>query len=368
MITEDWFFCSHFLERGRAALDAGFDVAIATRKSTKATLLESLGMQLFPVEFSRRGTNPMVELLTAWRLRRIVLDYRPDVIHNVALKPVVTGSLGELLAGKRCIINAPVGMGYLFTEVRGRTGFLKVLVQLMLKFLLNPAGSRVIIENEDDYRDLLAAGLARSDSTYLIRGAGVDTKANFPRPEPSGPVTILMASRLLRDKGVREFVEAARLVRATHPEARFLLAGGLDGGNPSSFNNSDIKSWTASGNVECLGHRDDVGALLSNCHIACLPSYREGLPKSLLEAAAAGRPIVATDVPGCRSVVAHGINGLLVPARDADSLAAAICTLIQSPELRAKMGHAGRIRAEKEFAEEIIVEQTLRLYREVSNA
>jgi glycosyltransferase involved in cell wall biosynthesis len=363
VITEDWFFTSHFLERGAAAASAGYEVAVATRPTTKVGLIESHGMQVIPIDFSRRGLNPFRELRTAMRLRRIVREFRPDIIHNVALKPVVTGTLGELLAGATRIVNAPVGMGHVFTADSHGSRLVRPMLKFLLRRLLNPRGSHVIIENEDDMRDLVANGFVRSDAISLVRGAGVDINAFVPGPEPEGPITVLLVSRILKDKGILEFVEAARRVRATHPDARFVIAGSPDDGNPSSFHESDMRQWEAAGDVTCLGFREDIAELLAACHIACLPSYREGLPKSLLEAAAAGKPIVTTDVPGCRTVVHDGVNGLLVPARDAQALARAITRLVEDPQLRARLGRSGRQRAELEFSCGTINEQTLNVYR-----
>ena len=363
VITEDWFFTSHFLERGAAAVRAGYEVAVATRPTTKIGLIESHGMRVIPIDFSRRGLNPVRELRTALQLRRIVREFRPDIVHNVALKPVVTGTFGELLAGAPRIVNAPVGMGHVFTADSHGSRLLRPMLKFLLRRLLNPRGSCVIIENEDDMRDLVDGGFVRPDAIRLVRGAGVDVGAFVPGPEPAGPITVLLVARMLRDKGILEFVEAARHVRATHPDARFLIAGSPDDGNPSSFRESDMRRWEEAGDVRCLGFREDIAELLAACHIACLPSYREGLPKSLLEAAAAGKPIVTTDVPGCRTVVHDGVNGLLVPARDAGALAGAITRLVEDPRLRETLGKAGRRRAELEFSCGTIIEQTLDVYR-----
>jgi glycosyltransferase involved in cell wall biosynthesis len=365
VITEDWFFTSHFLERGAAAVREGYEVAVATRPTTKVGMIESHGMRVIPIDFSRRGLNPLRELRTALQLRRIVREFKPSIIHNIALKPVVTGTFGELLAGATRIVNAPVGMGHVFTADSDRSKLIRPVLQFLLRRLLNPRGSVVIIENEDDLRELLEGGFVHSDAIRLVPGAGVDIDKFVPRPEPAGPVTVLLVARILRDKGVLEFVESARRVRARHPGTRFLIVGSPDDGNPSSLRESDMRRWEEAGDVQCLGFREDVAELLSAAHIACLPSYREGLPKSLLEAAAAGKPIVTTNVPGCRTVAIDGVNGLLVPARDPEALAHAISRLVADPQLRARLGRAGREKAELEFASALIVDQTLDIYREM---
>jgi glycosyltransferase involved in cell wall biosynthesis len=368
VITEDWFFVSHFFDRAAAAVRAGFDVAVATRAREKASLIARAGIRIYPIEFSRRGLNPLTELLTALRVRRIVREFRPDIVHNIALKPVVTGSVGARLGGAKRIINAPVGMGYAFTSAGDGSRVLRGCLSILLRQLLCAPQGCVIVENADDLRELVDAGFARADRVRLIQGAGVDTQAFAPEPEPPGPVTVLLVARMLKDKGVVEFVDAARRVRTDFPGTRFVLVGEPDPGNPTSLRIEDIQRWVGEGHVEYLGFRDDIAELLRRCHIACLPSYREGLPKSLLEAAASGRPIVTTDVPGCRSVVEDGVNGLLVPARNSEALARAISLLVGDRSLRESLGRSGRNRALDCFSSDSIVAQTLKVYREILDA
>jgi len=367
VITEDWFFASHFLDRARAAVAAGWDVVVATRCRDDAARIHATGARTVHVELSRRGTNPLVELRAVASLVRVMRRERPDVVHHVALKPVVLGTIAARLAGVRRIVNAPVGMGYVFTSADPRARLLRPALRAAMRLVLNPRGSRVIIENPDDRDAIVDGRFARASDVALIKGAGVDLDAYAPSPEPSaaGGVVVTVVARMLRDKGIGEFVEAARLLRARGIAVRCRLVGGTDDGNPTSLHPDALRAWTREGVVEWSGPRDDVAAVWRESHVACLPSHREGLPKALIEAAACGRPIVTTDVPGCREVVRDGIEGLLVPARDPGALADAIAALAADPARRARMGAAARARAEAEFGNERVIAATHTVYDEL---
>ena len=367
VITEDWFFKSHFLDRAKFMAASGETVGVATRFSEHEEELRSHGFTLFPVNFSRRGLNPLTEFITSLRIRKIIREFKPDITHNVALKPVVTGTFGELLGRQKVVVNALVGMGYIFTSTDARASLVRPLLSKILKSLLRSKSVHVVIENPDDLSSLVSDGFVEPSKISLIRGAGVDLKA-FPfLPEIDGPVVVTLVSRILRDKGVLEFINAATQLRASLPEVVFQIVGEPDLGNPSAVPQSEIDSWESLPNVRYQGRRSDIADILKGSHIVCLPSYREGLPKSLLEALSCGRPIITTDVPGCREVCADGVNGLLIPARDSIALSNAIEKLAINPELRQAMGRAGRLRAESEFSNEIVCAQTLELYRRLLN-
>ena len=367
VITEDWFFHSHFLDRAKYIAASGGTVGVATRFSIHEDELKGLGFELFPINFSRRGLNPISEFLTALKIRKIVRRFKPDIAHNVALKPVVTGTFGELLGRQGVVINALVGMGYIFTSNDTRASVVKPILSRILKSLLRSKPVHVVIENPDDLNSLVDDGFVRQSQISLIRGAGVDLNA-FPfHPEVVGPVVVTLVSRILRDKGVLEFIDAASQLQTRVPEVVFQIVGEPDLGNPSAIPQSEIDSWKSLSNVKYLGRRSDIAHILKGSHIVCLPSYREGLPKSLLEALSSGRPIITTDVAGCREVCDDGVNGILVPARDSIALSNAIEKLAINPELRQTMGRAGRVRAESEFSNEIVCAQTLDLYRRLMN-
>ena len=362
VITEDWFFASHFLDRAIAAKNSGYKVSVVTRCRETAQQLDAHGLIFENIEFSRRGLNPIRELATIVRLRAILRRINPDIVHNIALKPVVLGSLAARLAGVRNVVNAPVGMGYVFTSHESKARILRPLVKRLIRNVLSRPNSKVIIENSDDYNNLISGRFAKRESISLVKGAGVDTAKFNYTVESKEPVKVIMVARLLRDKGIQEFIDAAEIVKQSNSSVKFLLVGDVDDGNPTSLNTKQLVELKNSQNVEWLGARLDIAELLAASHIACLPSYREGLPKSLIEAASVGRAIVATDVPGCREVVTHLINGLLVPPRDSKALAAALLVLINDPELRSKMGRENRSKAEHEFANEIIIRQTQNVY------
>ena len=362
VITEDWFFASHFLDRAKAAVDKGYKVSVITRCRETAREFRKYSLTPINIEFSRRGLNPITELLTIFQLRTILKRIKPDIVHNVALKPVVLGSLAAQFAGVQNIVNAPVGMGYVFTSEENKARILRPIVNALIRYSLGRQVRRVIIENNDDFNNLVAGGFAKKDSIALIKGAGVDTKKFGYKPEPDGQVRVIMVSRLLRDKGVQEFIDAAKLVKARESTVQFVLVGAVDEGNPTSLTADQLTDLRKSRDVTWLGARTDIAELLAASHVACLPSYREGLPKSLIEAASAGRPIVTTDVPGCREVVTHMVNGLLIQPRDVTALATAIEKLVNDPQLRQSMGKENRQKAESEYANEMIIAQTHSVY------
>jgi glycosyltransferase involved in cell wall biosynthesis len=361
LITEDWFFCSHFLERGRAARAAGYEVVVAARSNQHVRQIEAAGLRFVPLAFERNGVNPFYEFKTLLQIAKLYRKEQPDLVHHIALKPVVYGALCGLFFRRLQVINAPVGMGFVFSSARPLARALRPLVMGVLRLCLATPRSQVVFENKDDLQGFVDAGTVPADRAHLIRGAGVNLQLFKPNPALDETVRILLPARMLVDKGVREFVEAAGRVRASGVKAEFLLAGGTDS-NPASIPEAQLRAWHDSGTVTWLGQVTDMAALLRTVHIVCLPSYREGLPKSLLEALAAGLPVISTDVPGCREVVQHGHNGLLVPARDVEELTAALARLIHDPVLCRTYGAHGRVLAEQWFSDEAVISQTLRLY------
>lgn len=365
LTSEDWFFCSHLIERAAAARAAGHEVVVMTHLDRHAEAIAARGLRVVPWRFDRRGMDPLRELSSIVQVARAYRAERPDVVHHFALKPVLYGSLAARLAGIRAVINAPVGMGYVFSSDDLRARMLRLPVRLALRLLINPHGSRVVFENPDDRDAMIAAGWVRAADAALIRGAGVDLSAFDAAPEPEGVPIVVLPARMLRDKGVSEFVTAARSLKAKGIAARFVLAGAPDPGNRAAIAEETLRGWAAEGVIEYLGFQDNIPALFRRSAIVCLPSYREGLPKALLEALAAARPIVTTDVPGCRETVIPGVNGLMVPARDANALAEALEELLRDPVRRAEMGAAGRGLAEREFSNPRVIAETLKLYRDL---
>jgi glycosyltransferase involved in cell wall biosynthesis len=364
-VTEDWYFCSHRLPLAVAAREAGYEVAVATRVREHGAQIEAAGLRLIPLELSRGGRNPLTEWLTVWRLYRVLRREKPDLLHNVALKPVLYGTMAARLAGVPRVVNALAGLGHIFADA-DRAGLLRFGVKRAFRWLLDGETSRVIVQNPDDLRLLVSAGALNPERAVLIRGSGVDLARFRPGPEPEGVPVVVLAARLLWDKGVGEFVAAAEQLKREGLEARFVLVGEADEENHSAIPVRQLEAWKASGAVEWWGKRTDMPAVFAECHVVCLPSYYgEGVPKVLLEAAAAGKPIVTTDMPGCREAVRDGENGLLVPARDVAALAAALKRLLADPEARKRLGQRGREIAEAEFGVERVIEGTLAIYREL---
>ncbi len=365
-VTEDWFFCSHFLDRAIAARQKGYQVTVVTRVDAHSDRITSHGLKLLPINLLRLSVNPFRELRAIWKLIRIYKSEQPDIVHHVALKPIFYGSIAARVAGIPVIVNAPVGMGYAFSSQHWKAKLLRPIVILIYRFLLNPPNSRLIVENPDDRRMLIDIHIVHPKRTTLIRGAGVDLRMFAPTQEPPGKPVIILASRMLWDKGVTEFVEAAWRLQTQGIPARFVLVGDGDPGNPAAIPATRLQAWQNSGFIEWWGRRNDMPRVFAQSHIVCLPSYREGLPKVLIEAAACGRPIVTTDVPGCREIVQHGKNGLLVPAKDPMKLANALLKLIKDSALRKLMGAKSRELALTEFSAEKVVRETLDVYQELS--
>jgi glycosyltransferase involved in cell wall biosynthesis len=361
VVTEDWYFVTHRMPLAVAAQAAGFDVAVATREGKQADVIRSAGIRLIPLALSRDGSSLLSDAMVLWRLYR---REHPDVVHQVALKPIMCGAVAAWLARVPAQVNAVAGLGWMFTSQRRRERLIRPVFRRVLACLLNQQRSLTIVQNSEHEALLERSGVS-SSRLRLIRGAGVDVRSFQPTAPPVGPVCIMLVGRMLWDKGVREFVEAARRLTQSGIRARFILVGSPDLGNPASVPESTLRAWHGKHGVEWWGKRDNMPAVLRAAHIACLPSYGEGLPKSLLEAAASGLPIVTTDVPGCREVVRNGKNGLLVPVRNAHALSVALSKLINDAELRCRMGEQSRLLAETEFGLETVIAQTLAIYREL---
>lgn len=365
LITEDWYFWSHRLDLARVAMQAGFDVSIATRVTDHGDRIRREGFRLFPLTLYRRSRNPFVELSAVLELVRLYRRERPVIVHHVALKPILYGSIAAWCAGVPVVVNAFAGLGYAFTDQNRRGGVLRTCLGHALRLLLKLNGSVVVFQNRDDRDLLVKEGVVALPRTRVIPGSGIDTKVFDIRPPSPGNPIVMLASRMLWDKGIGDFVEAARRLKSDAVSARFVLVGRSDEHNPAAIAPEQLQRWVHEGVVEWWGHRDDMAETLALATIVVLPSYREGLPKVLLEAAACGKPLVAADVPGCRDIVTPGVNGILVHARDPAALAKGIDSLLRDSSLRIAMGMAGREAVVRGFSVERIAGQTVDLYREL---
>jgi glycosyltransferase involved in cell wall biosynthesis len=360
VVTEDWAFLSHRLPMARAARDAGFEVHVATRVSDGTAAIEAERFLLHPIPFARGSTSPFAALATIAALRRVHRAVAPDITHHVALQASVLGMIATL--GRRVVcVNAFIGLGYSFTSNTAKARSVRGLIRAMLRFLIDRDGSIALVQNVDDRAALITLGI-REGRIALIAGSGVDIKRFTSLPEPQGPPTFGFVGRLLEDKGIHTLIAAHRLLRTRLKDARLLIAGTPDPANPASVTVAEAKSWNNEPGITWLGHVGDITGLWARAHIAVLPSRREGLPLSLMEAAACGRPMIASDVPGCREIVVHEQTGLLFPVDDALALAEAMHRLAAAPDLRARCGTAARDLVVQKFAVEIIGQQIVQLY------
>jgi glycosyltransferase involved in cell wall biosynthesis len=365
-----WYLYNFRLPLARYLRDRRFEVVMLSPSGPHGALLEREGFRWISLDMNRRSLNPVREFALIRRISSIYAAEKPDIVHHFTIKCVVYGSLIARKHRIRKQINAITGLGYVFSDQSFKTRLLRPLVRALIKTALAGPGSRLILQNADDLEAFVSAGLARAEGAHLIRGSGVDTERFQPlKSEPSrSSMRVLLASRLLWDKGIREYIEAARVVRNCNANVTFFIAGSPDPGNPASVPIEQVNTWHETGVITYLGHIDDMPHLLSGIDLVVLPSYREGTPRSLLEAAACGLPIVTTDVPGCREVVRHGVNGLLVPARDAASLALAIRRLYADPAERLRMGAAGREKVLEHFNQQRVLEETFAVYRQLLSA
>jgi glycosyltransferase involved in cell wall biosynthesis len=362
LITEDWYFWSHRLPLARAARKAGYRVCLITRVAQYGERIRAEEIEVFPTVLRREGRNPRSELSAIAEIARIYKSVHPQIVHHVGIKPIIYGSVAARLARVPIVVNALPGLGYVFARSDRRARLFRAAIAPVLRRLLNRPNVSVILQNRENESVLVNAHIVAPEKVALIRGSGVDL-TQFPvQPEGSGRPVVLLASRMLWDKGVGEFVDAARRLKRDGTDARFVLVGETDPANPATIPEKQLRSWVAEGVVEWWGRREDMPHVFAEAAIVCLPSYCEGLPKVLLEAAASGRPIVATDVPGCREIVRHRENGFLVPVRDSEAIASAMLELLGDRSMRERMGRRGRQIVEDSFSVQQIVSETLDLY------
>lgn len=363
LIVNDFdFFLSHRLVLALAAKERGFDVHVAVAAKDELRSLPH-GIILHRFSLSRSGKTIFKEIRTFFSIVFLLSRLQPDVLHLVTIKPVLYGGLASRIVGIHAVVFAVTGLGSVFIAQGKLASFFRFLVNRFYRIALERPGSKIIFQNPDDQDMFVKAGLVSRENTCLIRGSGVDLAQYSVQPEPEGRCVVVMVSRLLVDKGVCEFVEAARILRKRNVDVTFRVIGDLDPDNPAAVTESALAEWRQEGVVEFLGYRKDIAEQYAASHIACLPSYREGLPKSLIEAAACGRAVITTDVPGCRYVIEPGKTGLLIPSRDAVALADAIEYLVNNPQERKNMGKNGRVLAEQAFGVGKVIEAHMEIYR-----
>lgn len=367
VVDVPWAFVMNRLSLAEHARAQGFDVHIASGVGGGEEPIIARGFPYHPLRLSRKGRNPLVEAWNVLELTRLYRRLRPDLVHHVTLKPILYGSLAARLAGVPAIVNAFAGLGYAFTESgKPAVAVTRTLLATALAAAVPRQRTINVFENPDDRAVMVQAGVCTPENGRVLPGVGIDVDAFRPSPEPAGRVRVTLAARMLREKGVMEFVAAARMLRGEGVDVEFVLAGAADPANPGSLSEAELSELHAQGDVQWLGFHKDMASLLSGSHVVCLPSYyREGIPRALLEGAACGRPLVAADVPGCREIVRDGVNGLLVKARDAEGLANAVRSLARDPETRRRFGAAGRRIVEQEYALPIVLRKMTGVYAEV---
>ena len=365
LINVDWFFLSHRLPIALEAVQNGAEVWVIAANTGHKKEIESYGFKFVDFPFTRRGTNFISEVWNLPRLYKLYRNIKPDLVHHVTIKPVIYGSLVTRLMKDIKVVNAVTGMGFAFSKDE-KASKIKSLVNKAYQIALNNKNVRVIFQNEYDLKIFLDQGLVEKEQTTLIRGSGVDCDKFRPSAKESNEKMILLASRMIWDKGVQEFVEAAKIVKEQKPEVRFILAGKADKGNPNVVPVETLRSWTEKGYVEWLGYVNNMIELIQRSTIVALPTfYPEGVPKILIESASTGKPIVTTNRPGCNDIVKGGKNGILIPEKDSQALANAILTLLNDPEKMKKYGKRGRELVLEEFSEDIVVAKTMKLYDEL---
>jgi glycosyltransferase involved in cell wall biosynthesis len=370
VVNEAYFFVSHRLPIALEAQRQGYDVHIAAPgdnvwapQDYSVSTLAKLRLTFHEIPMSRRGTHPLQEARTFLSLLGLYRRLRPDIVHHLTIKPNLDGGIAARLAGLPGVVYAVTGLGQMFVATRGPLRLIRPVVLSLMRFAFGHGNARVIVQNTSDRAFLVDNRVAHMGATVLIQGSGVDLALFEPAPEAAGEPVVILPSRLIWEKGIQEFVDAAKLLRGEGIAARFALIGNTHASNPRAVPEETLRGWAEEGIVEWWGRREDMPEVMAQSHIVCLPSkYGEGVPKVLLEAAAAGRAIVATDTPGCREVIEDGVEGLLVPPADSVALATALRRLIEQPAERKAMGAAGRDRAVADLDIDQVVARTLEIY------
>jgi len=365
-VTEDWYFWSHRQPLAAYLQRKGCKISLATRFNKHERDCTQMGIAAFAISFERSLRHPFRDLAALIGLYRAIRSVRPDIVHLVSHKPILLSALSLFACSQTKFIAAFTGMGYLFTSSDNKARWFQRLVVFALRIILRRPNVTILVQNDEDRRLLTDERIGRAERTVIISGVGVDTDVfDYSEIDFSSNQIVVLPARLIRDKGIEEFIAAAREVRRLGMDCRFVLVGAEDPDNPAAIAAAQIDSWVREGVVEWWGHRDNMPEVYRAAHIVCLPSYREGLPKVLLEAAACGRPIIASDISGCREICHHGINGTLIKVRNSKSLAAAVVELLHQPDRQKQFGMAGRKLVKKNFSVEKIGAETLQLYRSV---
>lgn len=364
----DWYLFNFRLSLARRLRELGHRLILVSPDGEYGPKLVEMGFDWRPLPMNRRSLNPLAEAGLILHLARLLRREKADIVHGFTIKPALYGGLAGRLAGVRGRVNAVAGLGYVFISNELKARALRPVVRTLARFAFDGRNARLIVQNPDDHAAFVDTGLVAGAHVRIIPGSGVDcSRFQICSREraPGEPLRVVLAARMLWDKGLAEFIEAARSLKAQGRNIVFVLAGDPDPGNPASVSTADLEGWVADGTVEWLGHVSDMPALLASADVVVLPSYREGLPKTLIEAAACALPLITTDVPGCREVVSHEADGLLAPVREWKPLAEAMARMDDDPALRKRLGLAAREKALALFDETIVISRTIAVYEEL---
>ena len=366
VISEDWYFVSHRLSLAKAAIKLGYEVALLSHFTNHRKVIEDAGIKIIEWPLNRSSRNPFQELAAIKSIFSSIRQFRPDIIHSVAMKPVIYSSIASLFTGLDNRIFALAGLGFVFTSNKRSAKLMRPFLEIAFRLLFKGNKTRLILQNPEDQQALLLAGVIKSKNIRLIRGAGVDIKSFSVNTIPTDISIISLPARMLWAKGIQDFIDCSQKINKDNTIARFVLVGTPDEQNPDSISKQKLTEWNKNSVIEWWGYQSDMPNVFHQSTIVCLPtSYGEGLPKSLLEAASCGRPIVTYDVPGCREIVIDGYNGILVKPKSVTGLVNAISQLINDSELCVKMGKNGRKLVEKHFTQEKIAEETIAVWEEL---
>jgi len=366
IVSEDWYFVSHRLHLATTAIDNGYEVTLLSRVSNHQEFIRSLGIKTINWPLERKSLNPLRELISIYHIIHKVRSLKPNLVHAVGIKPVIYTALSKLFFSVDGIVLALGGLGFIFRSGRASATILRIFIVPIFRLLLAGSNIRLIIQNRDDSQILENLNIAKREKIRLIRGAGVSVKDFFPKKVQNAISLVILPARMLWDKGVEDFVNCAQRCISNKISVRFALVGNPDLHNPESIPEAQLKQWVELGFVEWWGEQDNMLKIYHMADLVCFPSYHEGLPKALLEAASCELPIVSYDVSGCREIVKDNVNGFLVPFKDEAALFVAVLELLENPKLRRKMGEISRKMVIEEFTQEKIAAETIRVWDEMS--
>ncbi len=360
--SEDWHFVAHLMPIALGAKKKGYEVKVITRVRAHGEQILSQGLDLIPIKLDRFSLNIFKELKTLAQLISIYKREKPEIVHNFGIKPILYGSLAAVYCKIPKVINTFLGMGFVFISEKMWVKALRIAFVQLLKLCMLKKDSLIIVQNKDDRELIIKTKIVESVKVFAQCSVGVDIK-EFPLlAEPEGKLVFALVGRMIRDKGIAEFVAAAEIIKKKGLSAEFWLIGAPDPNNSRSIESEQLIEWESKKIIKWMGFCNDIKSIWEKAHIAVLPSYREGLSRSLLEAAAFGRALITTDAPGCRELVQHNVNGLLVQVKDAEKLAAAIEQMIINSNLRKSLALKARETVLQNYSEEVIVERMLRFY------